>query len=134
MGLHLREGVELPVVVLHRVHVVVRSAAQEDGRGQSHQDDDTGYLTDQHQPIFNRIGRGKSAAASRSRSRLKPETEPGPVVPAPSQRARRGRMSSGMSLRSGLAWSRVDRMGSLTPQSAPTAGSFQARPNSSAGS
>jgi hypothetical protein len=46
MGLHLRECVQLPVIVLHRVHVVVRATAQKDGRGQSHQDDDTGYLTD----------------------------------------------------------------------------------------
>ena len=57
MGLHLLERVQLAVIVLHRVHVVVRTPAQEDGRGQSHQDHDTGYPTDQHQLIFNRICR-----------------------------------------------------------------------------
>ena len=34
----------------------------------------------------------------------------------------------GMSLRRGLVWSRAERMGPVSPQSAPTAGSSQARP------
>ena len=53
------------------------------------------------------------------------------AAPEHAQEARRGRMSSGMSSRRGLLWSRLERMGSVTPQSAPTAGSSQASPCSS---
>ena len=67
MGLHLLERVQLAVIVLDRVDVVVRAPAQEDGRGESPEDDDTGYSTDPHQPIFNRICRGRWAAASLGR-------------------------------------------------------------------
>ena len=38
-----------------------------------------------------------------------------------------------ISARRGLAWSRADRIGSATPQSAPIAGSSQATPSSSVG-
>jgi hypothetical protein len=49
------------------------------------------------------------------------------------RRATCGCHMGSMSARRGFFWSRADRIGSVSPQSAPTAGSSQATPSSSAG-
>jgi hypothetical protein len=61
------------------------------------------------------------------------------ALPALAALVRQGRSATcgchmgSMSARRGFFWSRADRTGSVTPQSAPTAGSSQATPSSSAG-
>ena len=133
---HLLESVQLPVVVLDRVFVVVGAAAEEGGREHPHDDQDGDYPTYQHRPIFNRIAEPQNTAvtAPDRGDHERPQCDQGYPRPAPPQRASRGLMSSGMSLRRGLLWSRPERIGSGTPQSAPTAGSSQANPSSSSGS
>ena len=116
---HLLERVELPVVVLHRVHVVVGASAHEHARGQSHQDHDSDYPTDQHQLIFNRIRRaGRAAAdatagaewrgraASRGRDARRPAPEPGLSGPGGGGWRRGCRLDAGCSGRAARGWGR----------------------------
>ena len=56
MGPHVLEGVELVVVVLHRVDVVVRTPAEREGGEGNHEDHcDTDEHTDEHRFLFNPI-------------------------------------------------------------------------------
>ena len=123
---HLLQRVQLPVVVLDRVHVVGAAACQ-DGRDEARDDQDSEDPTDQHRPLFNRTRRVRRTAPSPCACASFPGRPGGRRAYMP----RRGRMSSGMSPRRGLLWSRADRMGDVRPQSAPTSGSSQASPSSS---
>ncbi len=134
----LLERVQLAVVVLHGMHVVAGAPEQEHDRGDAQHDHDTDEPSDHHPYSTGSAGaqhRGPTGGNSgRDRGGPRPPAAPASGPRARPQEARRGRMSPGMSLRRGLLWSRVERMGSVIPQSAPTAGSSQANPSSSAGS
>ena len=128
---HLLERVELAVVVLHRVHVVVGAAADEiEPRPVPRRPRQRLPHRSAPSPIQQDPPGGRHRGR-RARHRVDPASRAGARAV---QGARRGRMSSGMSPRRGLPWSRSERMGSPMPQSAPTAGSSQASPSSSEGS
>ena len=130
MPADLLERVQLAVVVLHGMDVIVGAPGQQDGGKDAQHDDDNDQPTDQHRPLFNRIS-GALNTAPREPSAEGMAQNVEATAAGGYEEDRRGRMSSGMSSRPGLLWSRFERIGSVTPQSAPTAGSSQARPSSS---
>lgn len=134
MGLDGLQRVQRPVIALHRVHIVVRRAPGEerDRQGYDHHcRHDPAY---EHRLLFNRTRWARETAAGNEN--VLPGQVRGGVVPGlPGypyvRRTIRGRRPSGMASRRGLALSRFDKIGSVSPQSAPTAGSSQASPSSS---
>ncbi len=136
LGSHGLQGAEGVLVTLDRVDLAGSPTGGPYGaeHGQRREDD---HEDDDHRHPFNRTVASKAQRWARWVERLPfPQlTHPPSRLAATAQvrRPTRGRRSSGMASRLGLARSRPESTGSTTPQSAPTTGSSQARPSSSAG-